>query len=83
MSALYDVITDRYGDPAAFIGRLRSTMLLHGISQGQLARRSGYHRPNITRWLGGHQRPSLRAMTHLDEALDTIIHERSTTASAA
>lgn len=78
MSGLYDLIADRYGDPAAFVRRLRSTMNLHGITQGQLARMSGYHRPDITHWLGGSRRPSLQAMVTLDEALDALIQATAT-----
>jgi transcriptional regulator with XRE-family HTH domain len=82
VSGLYDVIASRYGDPGAFVRRLRSTMLLHGISQGQLARRSGYHRPHVTRWLGGGQAPSMKAMVTLDEALDDLISARGTQSAA-
>lgn len=83
MSGLYDVIASRYGDPAAFVRRLRSTMLLHGVTQGQLARRSGYHRPDITHWLSGNRRPSMKAMVTLDEALDSLITADATTSHAA
>lgn len=72
--SIYDLIHDRYGDPQAFVRRLRSTMLLHGITQGELARRSGYHRPHVTRWLNGGQDPSMKAMVILDEAVEKIIN---------
>lgn len=83
MSGLYDVIASRYGDPQAFVRRLKSTMLLHGITQGQLARKSGHDRANITNWLGGGKRPSLKTMVTLDEALDELIQGAETTGYAA
>lgn len=82
MSGLYDIIASRYGDPQAFVRRLKSTMLLHGITQGQLARRSGHDRANITNWLGGRKRMAMQTMVTLDEAVDSII-QGSATSSAA
>lgn len=83
MSGLYDVIASRYGDPTAFVRRLKSTMLLHGITQGQLARRSGHARPNVTNWLNGAKRPEMKTMATLDEALDSLLNEAANTKSAA
>lgn len=83
--SLYDAIASRYGDPQAFVRRLKSTMLLHGITQGELARRSGYHRPDITHWLaydgaGNGRKPGLNAMVTLDEALDSLLSPTSAAA---
>lgn len=83
MSALYDIIASRYGDPAAFVRRLKSTMLLHGITQGQLARRSGYARPTITNALGGRRKPTLEVMVTLDEAMEALICREGGTSQAA
>lgn len=72
----FDEVHRRYRRPAAFILELRSRMRLHGITQGQLARRSGFSPSHITRWLGENRSvvPSLETMIILDEAMEQLIH---------
>jgi transcriptional regulator with XRE-family HTH domain len=81
--SLYDLIASRYGDPAAFVRRLKSTMLLHGITQGELARVSGYDRSTITHLLSQRRRPSMEAMVTLDEAIEAILKPEDATPRAA
>lgn len=73
VSGLYAVIRDRYGDPAEFVRRLKSTMILHGISQNMLALRSGYHRSHVSRWMSGKVTPNLETMLNMDEAIECLI----------
>lgn len=75
MNAFYDEIHERYADPAAFVKRVKSKMQLHGITQADLARRSGFPPTHVSRWLGPSRthKPSMETMTVLDEALDHLI----------
>jgi len=75
---LYERVWSRYGKDSGedFIKSLRSQMLTHGVSQGLLARRSGFDEARISRWVnrrGGE--PQLRTKLILDETMDQIIRE--------
>jgi transcriptional regulator with XRE-family HTH domain len=54
---------------------VRRRMADHGISQAELARRSGIEAPNICAYMRGRVKPSLRTMLVLDEALSELINE--------
>lgn len=75
MSAFFDEVHRRYGDPKAFIRSYRHRMRLHGISQAQIAARSGFLAVNVSYWLGKSARrvPSMESMVVLDEALEQLI----------
>lgn len=47
-------------------------MAEHRISQAALARRSGFGKERISRWLSGKVEPSLESMVQLDEALSQL-----------
>lgn len=69
----FEEIRRRYADPRLFMDRLQSLMLLHGITQAKLARRSGYDKSHVSRWLRGLQRPTLETMIKLDEAMEQLL----------
>lgn len=45
----------------------------YGITQGQLARKAGYHSAHVGRWLRGTVSPTLETMLVLDGALELLI----------
>lgn len=57
-------------DAAEFAGWLRQSLDERGISQRQLAHRSGLHHSTISRLLKGGRNPSHRTATRLTEALE-------------
>jgi transcriptional regulator with XRE-family HTH domain len=69
----YAEIHRRYGSPAAFIERLNARLAAHKISQGALAKRTGFHQTHISRWLNGHVVPTMETMVTLDQAVDEMI----------
>lgn len=71
----YDEIHRRYRKPRAFITQLKAKMELHGVSQAAVARVSGFHPTNVSRWLGENERvlPTMETMVILDETVDRII----------
>jgi transcriptional regulator with XRE-family HTH domain len=74
LSAFFDEIHERYGDRKRFLRYVRDTLALHGISQGALSRRAGFHPTHVSRWLN--EKPgraiSMESMVLLDEALDQL-----------
>jgi hypothetical protein len=78
LRALFEEVHARYGDAEVFVRELQRTMVRHGVTQGQLAERSGYPAPRISEWLGVNRRhrPSLETRLILDEALLCLIEER-------
>jgi transcriptional regulator with XRE-family HTH domain len=76
-SALFEILHQRYGSSETFVRTLKSRMKLHGVSQGRLAKRSGYHPTHLSRWMNSHVRPSLETMLKLDESLEQIIEGHS------
>lgn len=74
--SVYRIIRERYANPAEFIARLKGRMRLEGVTQKQLAERSGYHQSVISRWFTENPAvrvdPGLRAMIDLDEAFDQL-----------
>lgn len=74
----YDEIDRRYGDPDRFIRNLRNRLGLYGISQGALARRSGFHATHLSRWLNGRTSPTMGTMVKLDEAMDQLVEWEET-----
>lgn len=74
MSAFFDELWARYKEPDTFVRRLRDRMRLHNITQGQLAERSGYDRPHVSRWLNLRRKPDMGTMAVLDEAVDNLIN---------
>lgn len=77
MTPFFDEVHTRYGDPEAFVVEIQARMVRYGITQGQLAERSGFPAPRLTEWLGknrrNHWRPSMESMVILDEALEWLI----------
>ena len=75
MSAFFAEIKERYSDPARFIRTLRNRLALHGISQGALSRRAGFHPTHVSRWIGENpsRTPDMKSMVILDEALEALI----------
>lgn len=74
---LYTLVRDRYGSTGSeeFIRMLKSRMKTHGITQADLARRSGFQEPHISRWFNLKVEPQLETKMVLDEALDLLIEE--------
>jgi transcriptional regulator with XRE-family HTH domain len=73
MSVQHQQIRERYGNKASFIRKLKSTMLLHGITQSELAKASGYPASNISRWLSHGAEPTLDTVLVLDEAMESLL----------
>lgn len=75
MSAFFDEIHARYHDADEFVRKLKSRMALHGITQGVVARRSGFHPTHISRWIGKRRsvKPTMETMVLLDETLERLI----------
>jgi transcriptional regulator with XRE-family HTH domain len=73
MSAFFDEVHARYGDPKAFTKKLRQSMVLHGITQGAVASRSGFQPSDLSRWLNMRVTPDMATMVILDETLETLI----------
>ena len=80
MSIDFEELRRRYADPDAFLTRTRDAMTLHGITQTKRARRTGYKRQQINRWLTRNKkrrvRPGIEHMLYLDEALEELIGSR-------
>ena len=49
--------------------RIRSTRKAHGLTQAEIARRTGMHRPNIARIERGRQTPSTDTVARLASAI--------------
>jgi transcriptional regulator with XRE-family HTH domain len=73
--ALRDIVHSRYGNSGAWADQLRSGILLHGITQVQLAERAGIHKDHLNRLLCGRRGPTLMMQLLLDEALEQLIEE--------
>ncbi|MBX3248300.1 MAG: helix-turn-helix transcriptional regulator [Myxococcales bacterium] len=56
-------------DGARLGARLRALRLEAGLTQAELARRTGIHRPNIARVEAGRHTPSLETLTRLATAI--------------
>lgn len=74
MSAFFTEIRSRYADPTAFIRSLKARMALHGITQADVARRSGFNPTHVSRWLGRRQSvaPTMETMVLLDETVERL-----------
>jgi transcriptional regulator with XRE-family HTH domain len=73
---LLELVKAQYSDPNRFIANLKSRMRLHGISQYQMAKRSGVSAKHIARWLTDNPkrrvRPTIKSMLILDETMDKL-----------
>ncbi|MBK6575373.1 MAG: helix-turn-helix transcriptional regulator [Sandaracinaceae bacterium] len=56
-------------DGARLGARLRALRLEAGLTQAELARRTGIHRPNIARVEAGRHTPSLETLARLAQAI--------------
>ena len=72
---LNDLLDQRYGTPATFVGRVRQTIWDADISVTELAEEAGYDLGNVSRWLNLRVVPSLRTMLVLDEALERLLED--------
>lgn len=75
-SASGKAIDGEQGDPVgtpmdgAHLGaRIRALRIEAGLTQAEVARRTGIHRPNIARVEGGRHTPSIETLTRLAEAI--------------
>ena len=73
MKTFFDEIYRRYGDPEAFVKKVRDRLELYDISQNQLAKRTGYHPTHVSRWLRLKVVPSMESMVRMDEALERLV----------
>lgn len=73
---LYKEIRSRYGNVGEYVRRVRGSLVTWGITQRELAVRSGYEETHVSRWLRRRVDPSLETMLRLDEALEELIEER-------
>jgi plasmid maintenance system antidote protein VapI len=78
---LYDVIRSRYANSEKFIVSLKERMQREKITQGMIARRSGYHKMQVSHWLNLKSKysvkPDLWSMLTLDETFEKLIEERA------
>jgi len=77
VNGVYAHVWERYGRKGTFtfVRALKDRMEEHGVSQGKLARRTGFHPTHVSRWLREVVPASLETKLILDEALDQIIVE--------
>lgn len=69
-----DRVWSECGDGELFVRRLQARMVRHGISQGALARASGFGPWAVSRWLGSRRVvPSMEVRMVLCEALEELI----------
>jgi len=75
---IYDEVWSRYRGlgKGVYGARMRARLQDEGVTQGELARVSGYSPTHVSRWLGGYTEPVLETKLHLDEALDLILEGR-------
>lgn len=73
--AFFDEVHTRYGDRRLFVRHLRASMILHNITQGALARTSGFCPTQVNKWLSGRRTPTMDTMVILDEALQSLLNE--------
>lgn len=71
--SLSKALDDLYGQPAVFLKRLRSELLLHKRTRHALAREAELHHSFVYRCFSGKRTPSLRVMILLDEAMGRLI----------
>jgi transcriptional regulator with XRE-family HTH domain len=71
----YEQAIHRYGNAVAFVVELAASMSRHGITQAQLARRTGINAQQLNRYLRGAAQPSIWTMINLDEALFELMDE--------
>lgn len=79
MSERYSVaeMREQFGDASVFFKKIRERLEEHGVSQAELARRSGFSVEYVNRCVRGRRRPSFAARVSLYLALDEIIQERA------
>lgn len=80
-ASFFEQLHGRYGDPEKFVESFRARMREHRITAAMVSRRSGYHPPHISRWLGANRSvlPSMETMVVLDETLAKLIAEKART----
>lgn len=75
----YERVRKEYGNPGepeAFIKWVVAAMGAHGISQGALARRSGFSPSHVSDWLRLKVIPQIGTLLVLHEALDQLLEDK-------
>jgi len=67
----FDDLWERYGRDGdeAWLQFVRDLMGTHGISRTRLARQAGYRVSQVSDWLNGNVRMSMKTKLRIDEAL--------------
>ena len=73
--SLRKVLDDLYGEPDAFLRRLRSELLLHHRTLYQLWRCTGMDQSHFYKYFRGVRRPSVRTCARLDEAMGRLLDD--------
>ena len=71
--SLRKVLDDLYGEPDAFLRRLRSELLLHKRSLYQLWKCTSMHKTHFYRCFRGVHAPSINTCVQLDEAMGRLL----------
>ena len=70
---LFQQVRERYGNTTAFLAGVEAMLTRQGLTRKALADRAGVNPGQVTRWLNGHNVPTIESMLLIDEAMHQLI----------